>query len=82
MCTALAVLVQPGDDVLLPDPIYDAYASPIALWGGRAVPVRSAIRAGRFAIDRAALDAAVTPRPRAAAQHALESDRHRLVARN
>ncbi len=61
LCTALAVLVQPGDDVLLPDPIYDAYASPIALWGGRAVPVRSAIRAGRFAIDRAALDAAVTP---------------------
>jgi aspartate aminotransferase len=64
LATALAVLVQPGDDVLLPDPIYDAYASPIALWGGRAVPVHSAIRAGRFATDRAALDAAVTPRSR------------------
>lgn len=61
---ALAVLIQPGDDVLLPDPIYDAYASPIAIWGGRAVPVRSMIREGRFAIDRAALVAALTPRSR------------------
>src|SRR5215213_9091373 len=32
---ALAVLIEPGDDVLLPDPIYDSYASPIAIWGGR-----------------------------------------------
>jgi aspartate/methionine/tyrosine aminotransferase len=62
--TALAVLIQAGDDVLLPDPIYDAYASPIAIWGGRPVPVKSTIRDGRFAIDRAALEAAVTPRSR------------------
>src|SRR5687767_14103702 len=40
--TALAALLQPGADVLLPDPIYDAYASPIAIWGGRPVPIRSA----------------------------------------
>src|SRR2546425_9996437 len=33
--TALATLIEPGDEVLLPDPIYDAYTSPIALWGGR-----------------------------------------------
>lgn len=62
--TALAVLIQPGDDVLLPDPIYDAYASPIAIWGGRPVPVRSAIRGGRFVIDRDALETAHTPRSR------------------
>jgi aspartate/methionine/tyrosine aminotransferase len=61
---ALAVLIQPGDDVLLPDPIYDAYASPIALWGGRAVPVRSVIRDGRFMIERTALELACTPRSR------------------
>ena len=59
--TALAALLQPGDEVLLPDPIYDAYASPIALWGGRGVPVRSTIRSGRFVVDRAALEAACTP---------------------
>src|SRR3954447_3895737 len=62
--TALAVLIQPGDEVLLPDPIYDAYASPIVLWGGRPVPVRSAIRDGRFTLDHSALEAAWTPRAR------------------
>jgi aspartate/methionine/tyrosine aminotransferase len=62
--TALAALLQPGDDVLLPDPIYDAYASPIAIWGGRPVPVLSSIRNGRFTIERAALEAALTPKAR------------------
>lgn len=62
--TALATLIQPGDEVLLPDPIYDAYASPIALWGGRALPVRSSIRDGRFVIDVHALEATRTPRSR------------------
>jgi aspartate/methionine/tyrosine aminotransferase len=61
---AVAVLIQPGDEVLLPDPIYDAYASPIALWGGRAVPVASTIRNGRFVIERDALNAALTERAR------------------
>lgn len=61
---AFAALLQPGDDVLLPDPVYDAYASVIALWGGRAVGVPATIRNGRFTIDRAALDAAHTPNTR------------------
>ncbi len=61
--TALAVLVSPGE-VLLPDPVYDAYNGPIALWGGRAVPVRSTLRDGRFVLDRSALEAAVTPQSR------------------
>jgi aspartate aminotransferase len=54
--TALATLVGPGDDVLLPDPVYDAYSSPIALWGGRPVPVASEVRAGRFTFDRDRLE--------------------------
>jgi aspartate/methionine/tyrosine aminotransferase len=49
---ALAALVGPGDDVLLPDPVYDAYHSPIALWGARPVPVPSEVRSGRFVFDR------------------------------
>src|SRR5262249_3819735 len=53
-----------GDDVLLPDPVYDAYNGPIALWGGRPVAVRSTLRDGRFVIDRTALEAAVTPQTR------------------
>src|SRR5262245_44228252 len=35
LALALSVLLEPGDEVLLPDPIYDAYTSPIALFGGR-----------------------------------------------
>lgn len=62
---ALGAILEPGADILLPDPIYDAYSSPIALFGGRPVPVKSAIRNGRFVFDRAALDAAITPQTRA-----------------
>jgi aspartate/methionine/tyrosine aminotransferase len=64
IAVALGALVQPGDDVLLPDPIYDAYASAILLWGGRPVPVRSAIRDGRFTFGRDDLEAAHTPQTR------------------
>src|SRR5947209_12926322 len=64
LATALGALVQPGDDVLLPDPVYDAYGGPIALWGARAIPVPSAIRNGRFVLDRAALESARTPQAR------------------
>jgi aspartate/methionine/tyrosine aminotransferase len=62
IAVALAALIQTGDDVLLPDPIYDAYLSPIALWGGRVVSVPARIRNGRFTFDRAALEASQTPR--------------------
>jgi aspartate aminotransferase len=62
--TALAVLIEPGSAVLLPEPIYDAYASPIALWGGRPVYIPSTVRGGRFTVDRAALEAAWTPEAR------------------
>src|SRR5439155_9878098 len=37
LAVALAAVLEPGDEVLLPDPIYDAYASVIALYGGQAV---------------------------------------------
>lgn len=62
---AFAALLQPGDHVLLPDPIYDAYDSVIALWGGRTVGARATIRDGRFSIDREALEAACIPATRA-----------------
>ncbi|MCI0642494.1 MAG: pyridoxal phosphate-dependent aminotransferase [Gemmataceae bacterium] len=64
LCTALGALIQPGDDVLLPDPIYDAYASPVALWGGRPVFVPAMIRDGRFVMERAALEAVHTTNAR------------------
>ena len=59
--TALMALVNPGDGVLLPDPIYDAYQSPIRLAGGHAIAVPATIEKGRFTITEQALEAAVTP---------------------
>ena len=64
LSTALGALVGPGDEVLLPDPIYDAYASPISLWGGRPVAVPAAIRDGRFRFGRDDLEACYRPAAR------------------
>ena len=62
---ALLALLNDEDEVLVPDPIYDAYQSPILLAGGRAVPVRARIEHGRFVLDADAIDAAATARSRA-----------------
>jgi aspartate aminotransferase len=64
IATAMAALVEPGDEVLLPDPIYDAYSSPIALWGGTPIGVPATITRGRFTIDAAVWAERVTPRTR------------------
>jgi aspartate/methionine/tyrosine aminotransferase len=56
--TALAAIASPGDDILRPDPIYDAYDSPIALWGARGVPISASLRNGRFTFDRADIERA------------------------
>jgi aspartate/methionine/tyrosine aminotransferase len=62
---ALAALLNEGDEVLLPDPVYDAYQSPIRLAGGRIRPVASRIENGRFVIAEEALEAAWSPASRA-----------------
>jgi aspartate aminotransferase len=62
---ALMATLNEGDEVLVPDPIYDAYLSPIRLAGGRVVPVPAAIEQGRFTISPGAIAAAVTPQTRA-----------------
>mgnify|MGYP005842813687 CR=1 FL=1 len=48
---ALMALVNEGDEVLLPDPLYDAYQSPVRLAGGVPVRLPAAIREGRFELD-------------------------------
>lgn len=58
---ALMALLNEGDEVLLPDPIYDAYQSPVRLAGGRVRPVTARIEKGRFAIAEEALEAAWSP---------------------
>ena len=59
--TALTCLVKDGDEVLLPDPIYDAYQSPIRLAGGRSRPVCARLEGGRYCLDRETLERAWTP---------------------
>jgi aspartate aminotransferase len=61
----LGAILEPGNEILLPDPIYDAYASPIALFGGLAVGVPSIVQNGRFTLERSALEGACSPRTRA-----------------
>jgi aspartate/methionine/tyrosine aminotransferase len=61
---ALGALLESGDNIILPDPIYDAYESPIALWGGRTVAMRSTVREGRFTLDHDMLEFVRTPRSR------------------
>ena len=62
--SALLALLNDDDEVLVSDPIYDAYHSPILLAGGRVAPVRTSIEDGRFVLTAQAIDEAVTPRSR------------------
>ena len=58
---ALTALLNEGDQVLLPDPIYDAYRSPILLAGGIVRPVAATIENGRFSLDPDSLERAWLP---------------------
>jgi aspartate aminotransferase len=62
---ALMAVLGSGEDILLPDPIYDAYQSPVRLAGAEARSVRSRCENGRFRITADDLDAAWTPKSRA-----------------
>jgi len=59
---ALTAVLDPGDEVLLPEPVYDAYHSPVLLAGGVIRPVPASIENGRFVLDASAIDAACGPR--------------------
>jgi aspartate aminotransferase len=59
---ALTALLNEGDEVLLPDPIYDAYQSPVRLAGGAIRSVASRLENGRFVLDTGALEQAWSER--------------------
>jgi aspartate aminotransferase len=61
---ALAVCIDPGDEVLVPSPFWVSYPEMVRLAGGVPVPVRTR-EADGFRIGGAELEAAVTPRTRA-----------------
>jgi aspartate/methionine/tyrosine aminotransferase len=65
ICAALTAVLDAGDEILVPDPIYDAYQSPIALAGGVSVAVPAEIDDGRFALSADRLSRVCTPRTRA-----------------
>lgn len=62
---AMGTLLDPGDEVLLPEPIYDAYAGPIQLWGGKPVFVSAIVDHGRFYLSGEGFKRALTNRTRA-----------------
>lgn len=60
----LRVLLNPGDEVIVPEPCYVAYEPCVAFAGG--VPVRVPTRwEDGFAVDPAVVEAAITPRTKA-----------------
>ena len=61
----MQALVDPGDEVVLLAPWYDAYPAMVTMAGGRVVGVAMREDAGAWRLDRAALAAAVTPRTKA-----------------
>jgi len=66
LTAALLALLDPGDEVVLFEPMYDSYAAAVAMAGGvvRPVPLRPGEGAGRWGFDVDELRAAVTPRAR------------------
>jgi aminotransferase len=58
---AMQALIDPGDDVLTPDPFYVAYPPNVVLSGGSIVPVATSAEDG-FRLHVSALRRAITPR--------------------
>ena len=58
---ALRACIQPGDDVLVPDPGYVSYAPCVAFSGGRAVPVVTRAE-DQFRMTEEVLENAITPK--------------------
>jgi aspartate/methionine/tyrosine aminotransferase len=62
---ALTALLEDGGEVVIPEPIYDAYQSPIRLAGGEPKYVAAELNGDRFSVDPADIEAAITPRTKA-----------------
>jgi aspartate/methionine/tyrosine aminotransferase len=63
LAAAILATVEPGDEVIVFTPAYDAYAPLIRRAGG--LPVEVALQPPGWRIERAALEAAIGPRTRA-----------------
>jgi len=65
LACAFLALVEPGDEVVMFQPVYDAYAPIVRRAGG--VPVMVSLKPPHFRWDRATLEAAFTPRTKVVA---------------
>jgi N-succinyldiaminopimelate aminotransferase len=67
IAASILALVEPGDEVVLFEPMYDSYSAVIALAHGvrRPVTLRPSPDNGRYTFDPDELAAAITPRTRA-----------------
>lgn len=64
MLLLFGTLLDPGDEVIMPDPCYPAYPNYVTFLGGVACTVRVRAEHG-FRYDMAEVEAAITPRTRA-----------------
>jgi aminotransferase len=60
----MRALLDPGDEVIIPDPGYVAYEADVVLAGGVVVPVRTCVEES-FEVKAEAIAAALTPRTKA-----------------
>ena len=60
----LLTMMNPGDEVLYPNPGFPIYSSLIEFFGGRAVPYTYVEGADRFSLDVAQIERLITPRTR------------------
>ena len=79
---ALMAMLNEGDEVLLPDPVYDAYQSPIRMAGGRIKSVRIADRRWTIRRHRRSFRASLVARGVGHGfEYAVESGGHCIAAR-
>nr|AIA15323.1 Aminotransferase class I and II [uncultured bacterium] len=64
MQNAMLALIDPGDEVIIPEPCFVAYGPSVVLAGGTAVPVATYVE-NAFQVTGAEIEAAVTPRTKA-----------------
>ncbi len=62
---ALSVILDDGDDILIPEPFYPNYNTFVKMTGGNIVPVRTSPEEGYRYADRQKLEDALTPNTRA-----------------
>lgn len=63
LADAFLAIIEPGDEVLLPDPVYASYIEQVHLAGGR--PLFAPLNPDNWGLDLEALAGAITPRTRA-----------------